>query len=560
MISSLVGVLVLLTWATTSRDVLDWWGTFRYAHETTQVNAQIDFLLQAGQNLAFERGRTNVLLNAAGPASAENLDFLASRRQTIRQALEPLFQAGNLQDYPAARHLQAEYAGLLALRQEVDRAISLPAASRDPDLARRWLASLNALLEDVGDLVSTLSLVNDRYAVSFRNLSRLKVLAFELRNCLGMESSRLAALLSSGRALTLPELETLQKLRGQGDTLWKSLGREAAISNDPQVTAGIAEVNRAFYQDFRPLEDRVLQSLLAGQTPPVTVKDYTTASVPALDSIAGFMELLGRRTNDRVDRQFQASSLAFAWSIVMAAIALGAGILVLFVIIKRLFLPLAEIARQLEQLALGNLQASIVPVGYNDEITRGHSSVLAFRDSLIQRNELEEQLRRLSNSDSLTGLANRRCFDEALQKEWERAGRNGHLLTLVMLDVDLFKAYNDHLGHQAGDDCLRAVARVLAEHARRPGDLAARYGGEEFVVILPDLETGEGRLWAEQVRLAVADLALPHPASPLGVVSLSAGVAALQPSRDSQTTELIRLADTRLYQAKSGGRNRVVAE
>jgi diguanylate cyclase (GGDEF)-like protein len=168
-----------------------------------------------------------------------------------------------------------------------------------------------------------------------------------------------------------------------------------------------------------------------------------------------------------------------------------------------------------------------------------------------------EHLSRLSFVDSLTGLANRRRFDETLDKEWRRAARFQTPLAVVMADIDHFKPYNDALGHPQGDRCLAEVAGVFLQSVARAGDLAARYGGEEFVVLIPSADHAAALAFAEKLRRACEARAIPHPASPVGsVVTLSLGVAACIPASDVQPSSLLAQADAALYSAKQGGRNR----
>ena len=169
------------------------------------------------------------------------------------------------------------------------------------------------------------------------------------------------------------------------------------------------------------------------------------------------------------------------------------------------------------------------------------------------------QLAALSSTDALTGLANRRRFDEVWVEEWQRAARNSLALGLILIDVDHFKAYNDHYGHQSGDDCLRQVAAVLAREARRAGELVARYGGEEFVVVLPGIDAAEARDFAERLRAAVEGEAMPHATSLAGPhVTLSMGVASGRPRHEADAEALLKEADVALYLAKRQGRNRVL--
>ncbi|MDL2358074.1 MAG: diguanylate cyclase [Pseudomonadota bacterium] len=169
------------------------------------------------------------------------------------------------------------------------------------------------------------------------------------------------------------------------------------------------------------------------------------------------------------------------------------------------------------------------------------------------------KLAALSMTDGLTGIANRRRFDEALAAELARAARAGAPLALLMLDVDFFKPYNDHYGHQQGDDCLRQLAALLAAHARRASDLAARYGGEEFVLIAADTDGATALALAESIRAAIDALQLPHARAPLGRVSVSIGVVSLRPDDGTSVDQLLRMADQALYRAKEQGRNQVAA-
>ena len=185
--------------------------------------------------------------------------------------------------------------------------------------------------------------------------------------------------------------------------------------------------------------------------------------------------------------------------------------------------------------------------------------------------ESELRYRRLAGTDGLTGLANRRTFDEAYEREWRRAAREGSPLSLLLLDVDHFKLFNDRYGHLAGDDCLRAIAEAATAMGCRPGDLVARYGGEEFAVLLPGTDREAAAEVAERVRLGVAARKVPHSGSPAGVVTISVGLATAQPrpesggneaggdrTADAKAAALVQ-ADAGLYAAKRGGRNRVGA-
>ncbi|MDQ1258371.1 MAG: hypothetical protein QG643_193 [Pseudomonadota bacterium] len=168
------------------------------------------------------------------------------------------------------------------------------------------------------------------------------------------------------------------------------------------------------------------------------------------------------------------------------------------------------------------------------------------------------KLEDLSSTDALTGLANRRRFDTVWELEWQRALRQGFALAVAMIDVDHFKDYNDHYGHQAGDDCLRRLAQVLAAASQRSGELAARYGGEEFVIVLPAVNAEDAMANAERIRSAVQALNIVNAVDiPAGMLTVSIGVACRVPTAHDSPASLLRAADAALYEAKHQGRNRV---
>ncbi|WP_409421487.1 diguanylate cyclase [Pseudaeromonas sp. ZJS20] len=169
-----------------------------------------------------------------------------------------------------------------------------------------------------------------------------------------------------------------------------------------------------------------------------------------------------------------------------------------------------------------------------------------------------DELRLASQRDGLTGLANRSCFDLSLTTAWRRCCRTQAPISLILVDVDFFKQYNDYYGHLAGDDCLRKLADGLARIPRRDDDLAARYGGEEFVLLLPFTAEAGGLALANQLREWLAHQAIPHAGSAVAdTVTVSLGVATLYPHPGDQASTLIARADGALYRAKSAGRNRI---
>ena len=197
-----------------------------------------------------------------------------------------------------------------------------------------------------------------------------------------------------------------------------------------------------------------------------------------------------------------------------------------------------------------------------DSAGRVTDIVFTMRD-ISEIKAMEEQLQAQARTDGLTGLANRRAFDEALDREWRRTLGDGSELSLLLVDADFFKAFNDANGHQVGDDCLRTLAATMAGMFKRAGDLTARYGGEEFAVILPKTSQAEAVAMGERLCRAIEALHLPHPASAASsFVTVSVGVATAMATIGGtidMPQGLLSAADQALYQAKAGGRNRVAA-
>jgi diguanylate cyclase (GGDEF)-like protein len=176
-----------------------------------------------------------------------------------------------------------------------------------------------------------------------------------------------------------------------------------------------------------------------------------------------------------------------------------------------------------------------------------------------QLREANQSLQRLSTLDALTGVPNRRSFNNSLYREWGRAVRDTVPISLIMIDVDHFKAYNDHYGHPQGDECLRQVAKILHDQVKRPGDMLARYGGEEFVALLTHTGIEGATAVAEALRASVDRLHLEHACSAVSDhVTVSVGVASAIPDRNSTPDDLVSAADQALYEAKHQGRNRVI--
>lgn len=223
--------------------------------------------------------------------------------------------------------------------------------------------------------------------------------------------------------------------------------------------------------------------------------------------------------------------------------------------------PAMPLALQLNNIAVG-LFASVVSLIASYLIAvehrRHYLKSLQLKMEHAQLLAAQAELQALSLTDSLTGLANRRHFDSQLALQWQDAVRHQAALSVLFIDVDDFKAYNDHYGHQQGDLCLAQIAKALRLALNRPRDLAARYGGEEFVCLLPETDQVNALTVALRIQEAVAELNIPHEKSRVRPsISVSIGLASARPTQQRDANELLRQADEALYQAKGNGRNRI---
>jgi diguanylate cyclase (GGDEF)-like protein len=214
-----------------------------------------------------------------------------------------------------------------------------------------------------------------------------------------------------------------------------------------------------------------------------------------------------------------------------------------------------------KKLAEAKLKTMIEAISIQKEDLEIIIETLTEHGDIIDTQLLEElnEVNNLATIDHLTGLANRRYFDQSLTDEWRRCLRDKQPLSLIMCDVDHFKLYNDHYGHQMGDSCLTQIAQAIDHSIRRPGDLAARYGGEEFAVILPNTKIEGGISVAEKIQDTVRRLKIPHEYSQVSeYVTLSLGIGTIMPSPHNSPIQLICEADRLLYIAKQRGRNQFV--
>ena len=344
-----------------------------------------------------------------------------------------------------------------------------------------------------------------------------------------------------------------------------NMTREMSVSGTKTYGAFMA------LAETRTKADRaLLEELRQTEMALAAAHDTTPAAEAARAALAAAIAELSApqaTTEDMLLQLRRTATLAheFENRLLMGFLLLGAGLATLFGLLRlHLARPLQGIMAFLDQLGtgaasqpptrsfiieLGNIAASLENLGTYLSLATVRSQKLASEHDHFQK---------MSLVDGLTGVGNRRAFDEKLRALWQQAQQAQKPLALIMLDVDTFKRYNDSLGHQAGDECLRRVAAAMSRAARST-DVCARYGGEEFALLLPGADAATAQSVAARVHAEVAREQLPHPASPVSTfVTVSLGVSSLtpHPGQNAESNTLVRQTDTALYEAKAAGRNR----
>jgi len=297
------------------------------------------------------------------------------------------------------------------------------------------------------------------------------------------------------------------------------------------------------------------QALAVARQRTLAMLRITRTSAQQINS-ATFGDLQDRREAvlDSMDKHSKRSRMTLGFMAVVAGLSVGLTVWLMAFISGRVTRRLDALSRAM----MAHVQGlrPVIPQDGDDEIARMGQAFGVFVEG---RDRAEADLALVAMTDSLSGLGNRRGFDQHLDSEWRRCARDGAPLCLIMADIDHFKLYNDIYGHPQGDECIRRVAQVIRQAMRRPGDYVARYGGEEFVCILPATDLEGARGIAQSIRNALAELAISHQGAPSngGRVTLSLGVAILPPTETVRPQFLVDLADQALYRAKKSGRDQI---
>lgn len=388
----LLALLLLAVAALVVTDLIRQGQRLGLAREQHQAERILGHIVRGARNLAFERGRTNVVLRANSLISEENRRFLDARRALVDAEYGQAIQLLDEGNTALARRLSRQQQMLGDLRQRADFYMSIPLSQRDQLFAGQWFNSLSAMLEGVPESVFLLGRGGD-----LPPLARVALHAFDLRNALGVESSRIASILATGKPPSVEQIQELAQLRGQGDAAWDSLRREAAQSENAAVAEVVAGVDREVFRNFRPLQDAVLAAFADKRMPNETLPYYSSASVPALDMVAKVMDVATQEGMQIAQDEEQAVLREFTLHLIILSVlaVAAAGILTVS----------QRLSKRLEWLRdymSGPSDAVVdLPVRGGDEVADIAHAAAVMRADMREHRRVEAELTELSKLNRL---------------------------------------------------------------------------------------------------------------------------------------------------------------
>ena len=531
--------------------------------------AAIDHLrlaLNVMEMASRERGPTNGKLGNDLPYPPDRVLALEQARARTDGAFDALDPAG---DTAAARN--APVAARVALgqaRAAIDRLTAMPMAARAPQQISAAVHEIAAVIPRLAPVVSSLANEAQTAYPAIGGEVQGARLSAELREYAGLLGSHFTAALAHQQPLTRAEHDEIEHTKGRIDELRFLLDiRMDSTFESPTVVQAWAQAQARYFGRATRLADDVIHASDNGAHYGIDPAQFAADYVPDMNSIFAVRDALIEQARIRTAAAQSNAEKTLAGVLAGAVLLLAVLVGAIMVVQRRILSPLKAITKAVDALASNQLEIRLPPARENDEIAAVVGAVESLRERTQQRaalererDELIEQLRSLSNSDALTGLANRRGFLEGAERELARALRHGHGVVAILLDIDHFKRFNDEFGHTVGDSVLVEIANTISRE-KRDGDLAGRLGGEEFVLLLSHCDLTYGLTFAERLRSAIEKIAPVRsgepgaapmsPTASLGVASFGGECASLG--------LLLKQADAAMYRAKTAGRNRVMS-
>lgn len=511
-----------------------------------------DRLILVIENLAFERGRTNVVLASNNTVDAVNLAFIQSRRQRADAEIAAGLELLSVIEPQLVGPLQAEYAKFRQLRERVDTAFNLPGKAREPKLRNEWFEQASHFIEQFRDAFAQLG-HSEVAAGQFDHYHKYQFNGIEFRLIAGKSASVVTSALNKAGPVTAAEYQSYIELRAQADYIWSRIAADTYAFASPALLAQKNRIEELYYRDYRSVQETMLELVMAGQSPGILVEQLAALSVPAMDSIFGLIKQANAEARSQAMRAKEQAATRLQIAVLQFSLAVGFVVFILGYFHFRLFQPLQKIVLAQKSVSAGEttpfLQAES---DRNDEIGLLARGVARLQQSMQEERRLKDIQANLAMTDRLTGLNNRQFLDREIDGIMELADRQQEPVSMIVFDLDLFKAVNDKWGHPVGDEVLKRTARLANEKIRK-SDLMIRLGGEEFLLVLPCTGVAAAVITAEKIRTVLENT--PHPTA--GIVTASFGVA--ERNRAESFKNWYKRCDEAMYQAKQAGRNRVMA-
>ncbi|MBR9971905.1 sensor histidine kinase [Magnetospirillum sulfuroxidans] len=368
---------------------------YRQTQTLRRAEVTIGHLVRAAQHLAFERGRTSVVLHAGQPVGADDRKFLDQRRALSDGEFAATLQRLDESHAALARKLSRQGQVIAELRLRADALLAVPQDQRDPLFADQWFNAVSAILASVPESVFLLAATD-----SLPPLTRITLQAFDLRNALGVESSRIAAALAAGKVPAQPDMQELSRLRGQGDTALNNLRREVALTNNTALREALLRVDTEVLRNFRPLQDVVLRAFTDGRVPQEPVGHYTSASVPALDAAAAIMAVAtqeGVLAANQAETHARLVMASYAGLLLVSCLLAMAAVL----LVSRAMASALALRRHLVDLAANRLDQPLSARIVGRELMETAEVAGTLRLSLLERRRMEREVKDLSRQNRL---------------------------------------------------------------------------------------------------------------------------------------------------------------
>jgi len=558
-------LVALATTLLVARLVTHEWRALRRVMVAAQAVADLRLSLLATEMVAREGGPANGLLGDAASAAPQRLQALSDARQRSDRALDALAQALLDRQPAAAATLATARDALAQARHQVDALGALPRFERTADAIRARVRGMAAVVQQLAPTVGVLANTALQALPALSDEVQAARLVAELRENAGLLGAHFTAALTRQQQFTVDERANIERTRGRIDELRLLIGLWVLLPGQSDaVLQAWQHASAQYFDQAGVLLGWVTDNGGSDGRFGLDPAGFAALYEPPMDSLLTLRDVLLAQASRRAAAERE-DALITLW-LMAAGSSLMVGLLVATgaLLQRRILRPLAHTTQALDALARNEAPASLPAAAGKDEIAAVIGAVHKLQQTLqaraelaAERDQLISQLRDQSNTDFLTGLANRRAFFEQAQREITQAHRHGYGVVVILMDIDHFKQLNDQHGHACGDQVLVDIA-IVARRALRQGDLVARHGGEEFVVLLSHADLASGLRFAERLREAIAASTVVSADGQLIRYTASLGVAASQ-QHGLTLAQLLSRADAAMYAAKQGGRNRVCA-